>query len=185
MVRTWTGQVARAAGASLLAPLVLLLAAGAVASGGGMGGFGSLGEISSGPSLPNIGLSATPGAALADADIVAADLAPPGDVAAPPAPPTGDVASADSPVSGRPGGRRAPAGFRREVSGRTLQPQARSAPGAGEAPPLTIPTAPPVRTPAPVQDLGEVTRDLGEAMRAPFEPLTNAILELLRGPPRR
>ena len=99
MVRTWTGQVARAAGASLLAPIVLLLAAGVVASGGGLGGFGSLGEISSGPALPDTGLTAAPGTALADADVRAADLAPPAGVAAPPASPRGPIASTDTPAS--------------------------------------------------------------------------------------
>ena len=185
MVRTWTSQVLRAAGASLLAPLVLLLAAGALASGGGMGGFGSLGEISSGPSLPDTGLSAAPGAALDDAQIVGADLPPPADVAVPPASPRGAIASATRPGGGpavADGRSRGPG--RQELSGRTLGPQGPASRPDNAAPP-TIPNAPPPGAPGPVEDLGEVTRGLGEAMRVPLEPLTNAILELLRGPPRR
>lgn len=185
-MRTWTGQVARAAGASLLAPLVLLVAAGALATGGGMGGFGSLGDISSGPSLPDTGLSATRGAALDDAKVLAVDLAPPPDVATPPASASGALASADPPASGLPAtGGGAPVTSGQDLSGRAGQPEPPSAPGTGGVAPPTIPTQPPAGKPAPAEDLGEVTRGLGEAIREPLEPLTNAILELLRGPPGR
>ena len=185
MVRTWTSQVARAAGASLLAPLVLLLVAGAVASGGGMGGFGSLGEISSGPSLPDTGLTATPGEALADAQIVGADLTPPPDVGAPAASASGAIASATPPGAGPAASGRTAKPGGQELSGQTLGPQVPSNPGSGPVPPPTIPAEPPASAPGSAQGLEEVTRGLGDAMRAPLEPLTNAILELLRGPPRR
>ena len=151
-----------------------------------MGGFGSLGDISSGPALPDTGLSATPGAALDDAEVLAGDLAPPADVATPPASAGGAVASADSPASSLPAtGGGAPAASGEGLSGRTVQPEGPSGPGTGGVAPPTIPTQPPAGNPAPAEDLGEVTRGLGEAVREPLEPLTNAILELLRGPPGR
>ena len=151
-----------------------------------MGGFGSLGDISSGPSLPDIGLSATPGAALDDAEVLAADLAPPSDVVTPPASAGGALASADPPASSLPAtGGGAPGASGQGLSGRIVQPERQSAPRPGGVPPPTIPTGPPAGNPAPAEDLGEVTRGLGEAMREPLEPLTNAILELLRGPPGR
>ncbi len=179
----WTGQVARAAGASLLAPLVLLLAAGALASVGGLGGLGSLGEISSGPSLPETGLSGAPGRALEDAQIVGADVAPPAEVAEAPASPTGAIASAAPPTAApAAGGRRRHSG-RQAVKREGLEPEQPSSPGTGEVTTHTAPSAPPA---APVaRELGEVTRELGEAIGAPLDPLTDAIVGLLWGPPPR
>ena len=101
LVRTWTGQVARAAGATLIAPLVLLLAAGVVASGGALGSVGSLGEIASGPSLPDIGLASTPGSALEGAEIVGADVPQPADVSEPPSASPQQLASATPSPPGR------------------------------------------------------------------------------------
>lgn len=186
LVRTWTGQLARAAGASLIAPLVLLVASGVVASGGGLGSFGSLREIASGPSLPDVGLSAAPGSALRDAEIVGADLPAPADATRPPATPSGELAAA------------ALAAPRSQARGRPSPPAARVRPPAGR-PPTRPPTiveevtapasppapAPPPAAPSPVDDLLEVTRGLGERLREPLEPLTEAILNLLRGPPRQ
>ena len=187
LVRTWTGQLARAAGASLLAPLVLLAAAGVVASAGGVGSFSALGEAASGPSLPDIGLAATPGSALEDAEIVGADLASPPEAAAPPlaasealasaAPPAtegGDEIAISPPEAGPEPRRVEPF----ELEGRPAPP------GAGAPTPGAPPTAPPApAAPPPVEDLLEATRGIGDALREPLRPLTDTLLELLRGPP--
>lgn len=57
-VRDWRRQAARAAGATALAPVVLLVAAVLLAAGGGLGGLGSLGQITAGPSVPPAELAA-------------------------------------------------------------------------------------------------------------------------------
>lgn len=190
LVRTWTGQLARAAGASLIAPLVLLLASGVVASGGGLASFGSLREIASGPSMPDIGLAAPPGSALEDAEIVGADLSPPREVSRPAAPASDALASAGpvrAPVQTPDGGTVTPPdATEREPSGESFElNEPPTIPGGG----VTAPTAPPPpaapEVPAPVEDLLEVTRGLGDTLREPLEPLTNGILDLLRGPPRQ
>jgi hypothetical protein len=46
------------------------------------------------------------------------------------------------------------------------------------------PTPPAPATPAPVEDIIDATRGIGEALRQPLQPLTDAILNLLNGPPR-
>ena len=188
LVRTWAGQLARAAGASLIAPLVLLLAASVVASGGGLGSFGSLREIASGPSLPDVGLSAPGGSALENAEIVGAGLSPPADTSQPPPPATETLASATPPASeSAPGGapatpREAPS---REPSKKQFKPTEPPTPGAGATPTAPPSTPPPPAVPAPVQDLLEATRGLGDTLREPLAPLTNSILDLLRIPPPR
>jgi hypothetical protein len=187
LVRTWTGQVARAAGATLIAPFVLLLASGVVASGGALGSVGSLREIASGPSLPDIGLASTPGSALEGAEVVGAGVLPPADVsrppsgspqqlasAAPPAPPRTASGVPAAPPQARP---QTPRGeeFRLKDPTPTTQP---GSPAAGPKP-----QAPAV--PQPVDDLLEATRGVGEQLRQPLRPLTDAILNLLRPPPRQ
>ncbi|HEV2723544.1 MAG TPA: hypothetical protein VGV10_02840 [Thermoleophilaceae bacterium] len=185
LVRTWTGQVARAAGASLLAPLVLLLAAGALASVGGLGGLGSLDEISSGPTLPETGLSAAPGRALADAQIGRGSAAPAADVATPPASPIGATASAAAPAPGRAAdGPRPRDSDRQGLTRNRLAPARPPSRGTGVIT-TPAPSTPPRAAPGPLQDLGEVTRELGEAIGAPLDPLTDAIVGLLRRPPPR
>ena len=77
MVREWRRQAARATGISLLAPLVLLVAAALVASSGGLG---ALGQAADGPQLPDLGVPETDSAragTLADADIVGVDTSEP------------------------------------------------------------------------------------------------------------
>lgn len=58
LVRDWRRQAARAAGATALAPAVLLIAAVLLAAGGGLGGLGSVGQIATGPSVPPAELAA-------------------------------------------------------------------------------------------------------------------------------
>ena len=191
LVRTWTGQLARAAGASLLAPLVLLVAAGVVASAGGVGSFGSLREIASGPTLPDIGLAEAPGSALADAEIVGADLAaPPAEAQPPPLPADDALASAAPPGAPEQAGegvteappQRAP----QRRSGESFELEGSpTTPGGGETSPQAPPAAPVVPVPAPVEDLLDATRGLGDTLREPLRPITDTLLQLLRGPPPR
>lgn len=190
LVRTWTIQLARAAGASLIAPLVLLLASGAVASGGGLGSVGSLREIASGPTTPDIGLAAPSGSALADAEIVGADLPAPADVAKPPAPPRNALASATAPASAE-----APNAVSVTTPGAgKSEPPAepialRDAPGRsgdGAAPPSDPPPAPPAPAPAPAPaPVEDLLNGLGDTLREPLRPLTDTILNLVGQPPRR
>jgi hypothetical protein len=186
-VRTWSRQVARAAGASLIAPLVLLLAAGVVASGGGLGGLDSLGQIASGPSLPDTGLASQTRSSLAGAEIVGADVAAPSQ-AARSVPSREQLASATPPTS-------APR-VARSVAPRadTVAGTRPDSPDAG-APPLTDgregalapegDPAPPASD--PVGDLEETTRGLGDSLSEPLGPVTNQLLDLLRllAPPPR
>ena len=190
LVRAWTGQLARAAGASLLAPLVLLVAAGVVASAGGLGSFSSLGEAASGPSLPDIGLAATPGSALEGAEIVGADLSPPPEPASPALPAPEALASAAPPAADRSGSDVTvsppePAPPRRRGESFELREPTRPPTGGPPAPtaPPRAPTAPAV--PPPVEELLEATRGLGDVLREPLEPLTDTLMELLGPPPRR
>ncbi len=187
MVRTWTGQVARAAGATLIAPLVLLIVAGVVASGGALGSVGSLGEIASGPSLPDVGLASTPGSALEGAEIIGADVPQPADVSEPPSASPQQLASATPLPPG-------PAAVGERVASpevRTRRPNAEAfrlpdpTPTTPARPPAAEPTPQAPAVPQPVDDLLEATRGFGEQLREPLRPLTDAILNLLRPPPRQ
>lgn len=176
LVRDWGRQTARATGAALIAP-VLLLAATIVAAGGGLGGLGSLGEITGGPSVPETGLAQAPQASLADAEIVAADLsgaaatapfaAGPGDVFAPTVP---GASPGPGPV------------------GRVDDPRSSPGPSPPAAepggPPPSAPVTPivPPAAPAPVDDLIDETREIGESLPGPLGPTTGDILDSLLGP---
>ncbi len=180
-VSIWTRQVARAAATSLIAPLALLLAAGVVASGGGLGGIGSLGQIASGPAIPDLGLDSSPASSLEGAEIVGAGVSEPG-VPTSPAPPTGSLASAAptsaaSPTDGGapPGGRRAP-----QPPAATIRPPAPPGEDGVRAPSAPSPPA----APNPGDDLLEATRGIGDLMPGPLGPITGDILNLLLGPPR-
>ena len=74
LVSEWRRKTMGAVSASLLLPALLLLAAAAVASGGNLGGLGSLGQVASGPSLPETGAPAREETSLADAGVVGADV---------------------------------------------------------------------------------------------------------------
>jgi hypothetical protein len=174
-----------ATGASLLAPVVLLLTAAAVAaSGGGLGGLGSLGQLTSGPELPDIGLASSSFEDSGSAEIVGAQVGEPAGTAATSLPGSGGEL-----LAGGPG-----------VAGLPRVPQS-PGDGTGQAPPTTAPTpvttpngeitpgndgdAPTTTTPAPADPVGQVideTRDLGEALPGPLGPVTTGILDLLLGP---
>lgn len=179
----WSRQVARAAGASLIAPLVLLLAAGVVASGGGLGGLGSLGQIASGPSLPDTGPTTASSSSIESPEIVGAGV--PTTRAVPrAAPPAGELASAT------PATRTAPSAApsaQAELGSRTER-------ATEFTPPTRRREGVLVRGPAPasppggaVDDLQETTQGLGEALQEPLRPVANQLLDLLRlllPPPR-
>lgn len=188
LVRTWTRQVARAAGASLIAPLVLMLAAAVVASAGGLGGIGSLGQVTSGPPLPDTGLDTASRSSLEGVEIVGAE-APESVETPPPAPPSGALASASTASGAVPAATRAqPAAA---PATETVPPPTK--PPTTTTPSLTdsrgfSPDTPPGgsrRPPGgnPIARLEEVTRGLGDALPAPLGPITNNLIDLLLGPP--
>ena len=184
LVRTWSRQVVRAAGASLIAPLVLLLAAGVVASGGGLGGLGSLGQIASGPSLPDTGLSTASRSSIESAEIVGPDIPrartePPSAPAA--GPPAGELASATPPGVDAPSARPPVRAELRSRTERSTEPTPTT--GAGVL--LDDPAR--GRPPGGPDDLQDATQGLGEALSEPLRPVTDQLLDLLRllvPPPR-
>ena len=185
----WSRQVARAAGASLIAPLVLLLAAGVVASGGGLGGFDSLRQIASGPSLPDTGLNAPSTSSIKDAEIVGADVAPRAAPVRADAPPARELASADPPPSAPPASPTARPRPRAQLDSPSGAPGVRTpTPVPGEEALLNDTEETPVRpAPGPVDELQETTRGLGESLTEPLAPVGNQLLDLVRflvPPPR-
>ncbi len=187
MVREWTQQAARATGVSLLAPIVLLVSAAVLASGGGLGGLGALGQAAAGPGLPDLGVQATEASAgaesLADADIVGADTSEPPAAATP----TGTAGS--GPLASGPGGagnEGTPGSGSDPVNVSPLPPAA--APPQQAAPTPQTPSAPAPggggAAPAdPVGDVIENTRGTVESLPGPLGPTTGDILDLLL-PPR-
>lgn len=185
LVRTWSRQVARAAGASLIAPLALLLAAGVVASGGGLGGLGSLGQITSGPSLPETGLTTPSSASIERAEIVGA-VAPAASESPRSAPPAGQLASA-APPPGAASRRAAEAAGRQRVTkyrSRAERPTRGSR--LTDANEVSVVQDPGDRS-GLVEGLQETTSGLGESLSEPLQPVTNQLVDLLRllAPPPR
>lgn len=183
LVRTWSRQVARAAGASLIAPLVLLLAAGVVASGGGLGGLGSLGQIASGPSLPDTGLTTASSSSVESAEIVVAAPAPAARAAPPSAPPAGELASATPATRAAPSAVPSVQAELRSRAERATEPTPPTPRREGVLVGDTAPDPPPDRG----GGLEETTQGLGESLVEPLRPVTNQLLDLLRllvPPPR-
>ena len=159
---------------------MLLLAAGVVASGGGLGGLESLGQIASGPSLPDTGLAAASRPSLEDAEIVGADP-PRSSGRRAPAPPAAELASAAPSSAGPPAA--AAAG---EPAPRPTPPVIRT-----EAPRPTDPgtgalvdapnsrPAPPGAGGEPIEELQGATQGLGNSISEPLRPLGNQLLDLL------
>lgn len=173
MVREWTRQAARATGVSLLAPLVLLLAAAAVASGGGLG---ALDQVAGGPALPDLGTPAPAPETLADAEIVGADTSePPASSGAAAAGGTGPLASAPGGAGGATPGGNDP------VNVSPLPPlEAPDTPNGAAQQPVTPAPSPGGGAPAaPVDDVIENTRGIGESLPGPLGPTTGDILDLL------
>lgn len=176
-------------GVSLIAPVALLLAAVVVAAGGGgLGGLGSLGQISSGPTLPDTGLESTPRASLAEIQLPTAGLtgAAAGGTGGPGPGPTGG--SAPGGGGGAPGPAGGPGGPSEGGAPVIGTPRAQS-PAPRRPPTTPPPPAPPPQPPAaappdPVGDAIETTRGLGESLPAPLGPTTGDILDSLLGPGR-
>jgi hypothetical protein len=173
LAQSWYRQTARAAGASLIAPLAILLAAAVVAvGGGGLGGISSLTQIASGPDAPP---ESSPPSDLADASVIAAEQTTEGGRAlaartsepetlsesTPAAPGTGTVPTV--PPTGGPGD-----GIGTGIGGSEVSP-----------PSQTTPSAPP---PGPIGDLAGNVGGLGESLPPPLQPITNSLLELLLAP---
>lgn len=177
-----------ATGASLLAPVVLLLTAAAVAvSGGGLGGLGSLGQLTSGPELPDTGLASSSFEDSGSAEIVGAQVGESVGPAATSLPGSGGELLAGSPgvgAGGLPGIPPTDGGGAEPVPPTSAPPAVTTptgdtAPGDDDAPPTT--------TPAPANPVGQVidnTREFGEALPGPLGPVTTGILDLLLGPRR-
>ena len=175
----WWRQVARAAGASLIAPLVLLLAAGVVASGGGLGGLDSLGQIASGPSLPETGLETESSSSIEGAEIVGAE---PAGAAAGSTPGAGqaELASASPPTRAPAADATAPQA-ETDVSSQGQAPATGSPPtGTGDGTLVGKPdeTRPPI-APDRVDDLQETTQGLGQTLTEPLRPVSNGLVDLL------
>ena len=168
-------------GVSLIAPVALLVAAVVVAAGGGgLGGLGSLGQISSGPTLPDSGPVASPRASLEEAELATAGLTP-ATVAAPGGPGAGTT---PAPGDGTQDPGKVPAGAITPVTGTPGSPPAAGQPPAVGVPPTSTPR-PPVAPPAdPVGEVIDTTRGLGDALPAPVGPTTGDIVDSLLGPGR-
>lgn len=173
--QTWLRQSLGAAGVSLLVPLAILGAAGVLAAGGGLGGLSDLGQIASGPTLPGNELTEG-GPAIADADIVGADLGAPAGT-----PAGGGTAGAPGPFSGSPGGTSSLPSPLLDVP---------STPGGGEnvnGGPVTGPGQPPAApAPAigPVQEPLGPTRQVPTVVPEPIQPVTQNLIDLLLGQPQ-
>jgi len=160
---------------------MLLSAAGVLAAGGGLGGLGAIGQLTSGPALPDTGLEVASADSLEDAEIVGVDLSEP---AAP---------GATAGVGGSPAELAAGSG------GAGALPAAPGSPPASPGPPGTTPGAPPAEPTGstspgespgagqprnPLDDVVDPLRGVGNQLPGPLGPTTNDILDLLtRGEP--
>jgi len=196
LVRDWRRQMVRAIGASLIAPVALLIAAlVVVAGGGGLGGVGSLTQIAVGPSLPEIDVATVAQeGSLARADVVALRLSGPGGSAAELSPGGGEAATADAGASPAPDGPdgRAVALIPESRPGEPspiapspdpqIRPASPDVPASAPPPPPPAPPAPPAPTPRPpLTQVIETTRDLSESLPAPLGPTTGEILDFVLG----
>jgi hypothetical protein len=203
LVRDWRRQAFRAAGATALVPALLLTAAVLLATGTGLGGIRSLGQVAGGPSLP---------AAEAPAARDQARAARASDVALAPATATGSSAAKTTvsgpgstarsaggaapgsagkrvgvpraPVTGAPGDRRAPTVT--PTSPTATPPAVRpTRPGSGTGTGTegtTVPSGPQVQVPIPgnpVQQVVDGTKGIGQGLPSPLGPTVNRIIENL------
>ena len=178
--QTWLRQALGAAGVSLLAPLALIGAMVALAAGGGFSGLTDLGQLVSGPGVPDSGTSLGSQASIADTDIVGADT-------------TVELASSDAEVDGVAVAGPAGAGAVSSPDG-TFEREARppsgdTSPPGGGSPALggtePVPAPPPPASAAPVQQLGDTARGINSELPAPIQPVTQEVIDLLLPPPQR
>lgn len=168
----------------MIAPLALVLAGTLIAAGGGLDGLASLGEVASGPPLPDIGLERTPAVSLGRDSGTAATA---GAAAIAPAPTAGPRGATDAPA----GPARAPARVTQVSPPRRSPPATDGARPAPNAPPATpqdpsgggtpapVPPSPAPIAPAPGQDLVDPARDLIDSLPAPVQPLGGGLLDTL------
>jgi hypothetical protein len=170
LAREWVGGVFRASAATLVAPAAILLAVALSATGGGLQGLGSLGELISGPA-PRADVEASVGAQneLAGGETVV--LAPP--VVAP-----AGASRVGSGVSGGGGAVGAPAPTGGPIA--EVQPPS-SAPGPGVPAPRVPPQPPAPRQPSVVEDLGDSAKGVTEALPGPLGPTVNGLLDQVVG----
>jgi hypothetical protein len=167
LAQSWFRQVARAAGASLIAPLAIVLAAAVVAvGGGGLGGISSLTQIASGPDAPATGVA--PGG-LADAGVIAPEERERRPAARP--------ATAEEPEP------QAEVETEGGIETPTLPPVTGQPNGGVTVPDVDIP--PPTGTtpsrPAP-NPVGDLVGNVGESVPTPLQPVTQGLLQLLLAP---
>ena len=176
--QTWLRQALGAAGASLLAPLAILLAAGILAAGGGLGGLSELGQISSGPTLPASDLDAgVP--SIADADIVGADLDAAGGGGEPGVPSATGGEGADG-FTGAPGGTAPLPSPLADVPATPVGGGGGG--GVNEAPPAPTLESPATAPGGPAGEIVETTRGLQMVVPEPIRPVTDDLINLLLGP---
>jgi hypothetical protein len=178
LAQTWLRQAFGAAGASLLVPLAALAAAGVLAAGSGLGGLSELGQIGSGPELPGAQVSAD-SSAIAEADIVGADLTAGSGAGAGTGPGFTGSDGALGTAPGEPG----------LVPSPLLDVP--SAPGGGGTVPGGPVTQPgqPQSNPAPATGPGqappETVREIQTLGPEPIQSVTQELIDLLVGPPPR
>lgn len=201
LVRDWRKQAARAAGATALAPVVLLVAAVLLAAGGGLGGLGSLGQITAGPSVPPAELAAGETNALVSASPPPSPKVASGAGEAPrSAPRAGDRRGGAAPAQRRelPDGvavrDRPAAPIRRTPSVRPTRPtvgkpQPSTPPPASPSPVPQTPITQQVPVPSPGPQIVLDTKNLGPALPPslqlpPVQIIGNLPLPLPLLPPR-
>ncbi len=172
-------------GVSLIGPVALLVAAVVLVAGGsGLGGLGSLGQISSGPTLPDAGLALSREAALDEAELATAGLAPAtgGAPTRPDAGPTQGFEPAGAEGSQTPAG--GPRGTLTPAPGPPRsQPRVTGQPPAAPVPPTPAPQPPAPSGADPIEDVAETTRGL-EPLPDALGPTVDDIVDSLLNPGR-
>jgi hypothetical protein len=166
-------------GVSLLGPGVLLVAAVVLVAGGsGLGGLGSLGQISSGPTLPDTGLALSREASLDQVELATAGLATGGAPIRPDAGPTQGFKPAGAEGSQTPAG--GPRGTLTPAPGPPRsQPRVTGQPPAVPVSPTPAPQPPPPLPADPVKDVAETTRGLEplpDALGPTFDDIVDSLL---------
>jgi hypothetical protein len=179
LTQVWLRQSFGAAGASLLAPLAVLVAAGVLVAGGGLGGLSGLGQITSGPSLPGSDVLAG-SSGIEQADIVGAEITTPTTIAGAPSVTGLTGAPGTGAFTGAPGADQVPSPLL----------QVPSSPGGGGGG-GTAPTPSPVQLPSGAPGPGSVEQVVGQTrgglqttLPEPLKLVTEDILNRLLGPPR-
>jgi hypothetical protein len=196
LVRDWRRQALRAAGATALVPALLLTAAVLLATGTGLGGIASLGQVTGGPSLPaadpptaretarasrasDVALAPSTAGAAAAATGRAGSGSAAGRGGTAPGRRGNRVGVPGTPVTGAPVDRRTPTVTPTTPS--VTPPGSRPTTGTGtEGTTLPTPQVPVPSAPTnPVQQVVDTTKGLGEALPAPLGPTANRVVDSL------